>query len=182
MEGARDVNVIKLDEEFFAEFYDELQEMGMDKNQLRRCIQCGMCAGGCPMALAGLEYFIKRIVHASILGLKEIFLDDSSVWGCQSCNRCVEVCPMDVRPYELIQAIRRVCFREYAMPSNTIDGLRNYYEQGHAVIMKGYEERRQKVGLDPVPPTTIGNEELRKKFQEVMKATALAEVAPFPLE
>jgi len=182
METAREVNVIKLDEEFFKEFYDELQEMGMDKNQLRRCIQCGMCAGGCPMALAGLEYFIKRIVHASILGLKEIFLDDSSVWGCQSCNRCVEVCPMDVRPYELIQAIRRVCFREYAMPSNTIDGLRNYYEKGHAVIMKGYEERRQKVGLDPVPPTAIGNEELRKQFQEVMKNTALAEVAPFPLD
>jgi len=89
---------------------------------------------------------------------------------------------MDVKPYELIQAIRRVCFREYAMPSNTIDGLRNYYEKGHAVIVKGYEDRRKKVGLEEVPPTAIGREELRKKFQEVMKETALAEVAPFPLD
>ena len=182
METARETNVIKLDREFFKEFYDELQEMGIDKDQLRRCIQCGMCAGGCPMALAGLEYFIKRIVHASILGLKEIFLDDSSVWGCQSCGRCVEVCPMDVKPYELIQAIRRVAFREYAMPSNTIDGLRNYYEQGHAVIVKDFEDRRKKVGLDPIPPTLIGRQEIREKFKEVLKNTALSEVAPFPLD
>ncbi|WP_211209661.1 4Fe-4S dicluster domain-containing protein [Thermodesulfobacterium thermophilum] len=176
------MNVIKLDEEFMKEFWEELEAMGMPVKELRECIQCGRCAGTCPMALAGLEYFIKRIVHASMLGLKEIFLDDSSVWGCQSCNRCVEVCPMDIKPYELIQAIRRVCFREYAMPSNTIDGLRNYYERGHAVIVKGFEERRKKVGLPEMPPTVIGNEEMRKKFQEVMKQTALAEVAPFPLD
>lgn len=178
----KEVNVIKLDEEFVKEFWEELEAMGMPVKELRECIQCGRCAGTCPMALAGLEYFIKRIVHASMLGLKEIFLDDSSVWGCQSCNRCVEVCPMDIKPYELIQAIRRVCFREYAMPSNTIDGLRNYYERGHAVIVKGFEERRRKVGLPEMPPTVIGNEEMRKKFQEVMKQTALAEVAPFPLD
>ncbi|WP_028840906.1 4Fe-4S dicluster domain-containing protein [Thermodesulfobacterium hveragerdense] len=178
----KEVNVIKLDEEFMKEFWEELEAMGMPVKELRECIQCGRCAGTCPMALAGLEYFIKRIVHASMLGLKEIFLDDSSVWGCQSCNRCVEVCPMDIKPYELIQAIRRVCFREYAMPSNTIDGLRNYYERGHAVIVKGFEERRKKVGLPEMPPTVIGNEEMRKKFQEVMKQTALAEVAPFPLD
>ncbi|MDK2861728.1 MAG: heterodisulfide reductase subunit [Thermodesulfobacterium sp.] len=178
----KEVNVIKLDEEFMKEFWEELEAMGMPVKELRECIQCGRCAATCPMALAGLEYFIKRIVHASMLGLKEIFLDDSSVWGCQSCNRCVEICPMDIKPYELIQAIRRVCFREYAMPSNTIDGLRNYYERGHAVIVKGFEERRKKVGLPEMPPTVIGNEEMRKKFQEVMKQTALAEVAPFPLD
>ncbi|WP_206202393.1 4Fe-4S dicluster domain-containing protein [Thermodesulfobacterium sp. TA1] len=178
----KEVNVIKLDEEFSKEFWDELEQMGMPVKELRECIQCGRCASTCPMALAGLEYFIKRIVHASILGLREIFMEDSSVWGCQSCNRCVEICPMDIKPYELIQAIRRVCFREYAMPSNTIDGLRNYYERGHAVVVKGFEERRKKVGLPEYPPTVIGNEEMRKKFQEVMKQTALAEVAPFPLD
>ncbi|MCD6548788.1 MAG: 4Fe-4S dicluster domain-containing protein [Thermodesulfobacterium sp.] len=182
METGRETNVIKLDEEFFKEFETELQEAGMSINDLRSCIQCGKCAGTCPMALAGLEFFIKKIVHAATLGLREIFLDDSSVWGCQSCNRCVEICPMEIKPYELIQAIRRVSFREYAMPSNTIDGLQNYYKLGHAVVVKGYENRRKKVGLPELPPTALGNEEMRKKFQEMLKNTVLAEVAPFPLD
>ncbi len=177
-----EVNVININENMDPNFWDELEEMGMPKKDLFACIQCGKCAGTCPMALAGLTYYIKRAVHAAIMGFKEGFLDDSSVWGCQSCNRCVELCPMDVKPYELIQAIRRVSMREYAFLSSTIDGLRNYYEKGHAVFPKGYQERRKKVGLSEEPPTAVANEELRKKFQEIMKNTALAEVAPFPLE
>ncbi|MEM2868563.1 MAG: 4Fe-4S dicluster domain-containing protein [Candidatus Bathyarchaeia archaeon] len=178
----KEVNVIKLDEMFDPGFWEELEQLGIPVKRLRECIQCGRCAATCPMALAGLEFFVKRAVHASILGLKEIFLEDSSVWGCQSCNRCVEVCPMDIKPYELIMAIRRVSMREYAMPSSTIDGLSNYYNFGHSVMVKGYEERRKKVGLPEVPPTVLGNEEMRKKFKEVLKQTALAEVAPFPLD
>lgn len=178
MEG----NLIKLSEEFLQELWEEIEETGVSVKELRRCIQCGRCAATCPMALAGLDYFIKKIVHASILGLKEVFLEDSSIWGCQSCNRCVEICPMDIKPYELILALRRMCMRNYAMPSSTIDSLRNYYEKGHSVITAGYEERRRKLGLPEVPPTVLSNEEMRKKFQEVIKQTALAEVAPFPLD
>jgi len=32
------------------------------------------------MALSGLEFFIKRIIHAANLGLRDVLLDDPSVW------------------------------------------------------------------------------------------------------
>lgn len=176
--------VINLEKESDFNFWDELKEMGIDVKKLRACIKCSACASVCQMALAGLEFYSNKIVHAAILGLREMFLDDptSSVWGCQSCNRCVEICPMDVKPFEIVMAIRRICIREYAFPPNVVDGLRNYYTLGHAVIPKGYKKRREKVGLSPNPPTLIGNEKLRKKFQEVLKNTVFAEIVPFPLD
>ncbi len=173
------VNVIDLtqgDESFIK----ELQELGAD--ELKECIQCGKCASTCPMALSGLEFYIKRIIHAANLGLRDILLEDSSVWGCQSCNRCVEICPMDVKPYEVIQAVRRAAVKVESCPANTYEGLRNLYRFGHAVFPKGFEERRKKVGLPEKPPTAVSNEELRKKFQEILRNTILEEIAPFPLD
>ncbi len=173
------VNVIDLtqgDESFVK----ELKELGAE--ELKECIQCGKCASTCPMALSGLEFFIKRIIHAANLGLRDILLEDSSVWGCQSCNRCVEVCPMDVVPYEVIQAVRRAAMKVESCPANTYEGLRNLYRFGHAVFPKGFEERRKKAGLPEKPPTALSNEELLKKYREVLKQTVLEEIAPFPLD
>ncbi len=51
------VNVIDLtqaDESFIK----ELVELGAE--ELRECIQCGKCASTCPMALAGLEFFLSK--------------------------------------------------------------------------------------------------------------------------
>jgi len=179
-----EARIINLVEESEPNFSDELKEAGIDIKKLKACIKCSECASVCQMALAGLEFYSNKIVHAAILGLREMFLDDpsSSVWGCQSCNRCVEICPMDVKPFEIVMAIRRICIKEYAFPPNVIDGLRNYYTMGHAVIVKGYEKRREKVGLPPVPPTLIGNEKMRKRFQEILKNTVFAEIALFSLD
>ncbi|MCX8069243.1 MAG: 4Fe-4S dicluster domain-containing protein, partial [Thermodesulfovibrionales bacterium] len=80
--GVNVINLNQCDEDFIK----ELEKFGAES--LKHCIQCGKCASTCPMALAGLDFFIKRIIHAATLGLKEILLEDSSVWGCQSCNRC----------------------------------------------------------------------------------------------
>lgn len=174
--GVNVINLNQCDEEFIK----ELEKFGAD--ELKECIQCGKCASTCPMALAGLDFFVKRIIHAATLGLKDILLEDSSVWGCQSCNRCVEICPMDIKPYEVIQAVRRAAVRVESCPANTYEGLRNLYKNGHAVFPKGFEERRKKVGLPEKPPTLVSHDELRKKFQEILKQTSLADVAPFKLD
>lgn len=173
------VNVIDLNQSD-EEFIKQLEELGAD--ELKECIQCGKCGATCPMALAGLEFFIKRIVHAAMLGLKDVLLEDSSIWACQSCNRCVEICPMGVNPYEVIQALRRAAVKVESCPANTYEGLRNLYRFGHAVFPKGFEERRKKAGLPEKPPTAISYDDLRKKFQEVLKQTILEEIAPFPLD
>jgi len=59
------VNVIDLTQADES-FVKELEGFGAD--EIRECIQCGKCASTCPMALAGLEFFIKRIIHAANLG------------------------------------------------------------------------------------------------------------------
>lgn len=161
-------------------FVEELIGLGAD--EIRECIQCGKCASTCPLALAGLEFFVKRVVHAGNLGLRDILLEDPSVWACQSCNRCVEICPMKINPYEVILAVRRAAVKVEACPASTYEGLRNLYRFGHAVFPKGFEERRKKVGLPEKPPTALSFDDLRKKYQEVLKQTILEEIAPFPLD
>lgn len=173
------VKVIHLDE-YNDDFLNTIIKFGA--KQVRQCIQCGKCACTCPMALTGLEFFIKRVIHAANLGLKETLFEDPSVWGCQSCNRCLEVCPMDVKPYEILLAVRRAAIREESCPANTYEGLRNLYKNGHAVFPKGFEERRKKVGLPEKPPTLVSHDDLKKKFQEVLRHTSLKEVAPFKLD
>jgi len=50
---------------------------------------------------------------------------------------------MDIKPYEVIQAVRRSAIRVESCPANTYEGLRNLYRFGHAVFPKGFEEKKK---------------------------------------
>ncbi|MGB9802420.1 4Fe-4S dicluster domain-containing protein [Desulfofundulus sp.] len=159
---------------------DEIRELGGE--ELLECIQCAKCASTCPMALAGFPFFNKRIVQAILLGLRDTLLDDSSIWACQSCNRCTEICPREVNPFEIIQALRRVAIREFAIPTLSIEGLKSLYDTGHAVYLAGAGNTRAKVGLPDKPPSTIANPEALKELQALIQKTALADLGIIPME
>ncbi|SHJ77197.1 4Fe-4S dicluster domain-containing protein [Desulfofundulus thermosubterraneus] len=160
-------------------FADEIKELGGE--ELLECIQCAKCAAACPMVLAGFSFFNKRIIQAILLGLREVLLDDSSIWACQSCNRCTEVCPREVNPFEIIQAMRRVAVREFALPTMSIEGLKSLYDTGHAVYLAGAGNTRAKVGLPEKPPSTVAYPEALKELQAIMRKTALADLGIIPM-
>ncbi len=158
---------------------NEIKELGGE--ELLECIQCAKCAAACPMVLAGFSFFNKRVIHAILLGLRDALLDDSSIWACQSCNRCTEVCPREVNPFEIIQAMRRVAIREFALPTLSIEGLKSLYDTGHAVYLAGAGSTRAKVGLPDKPPSTVANLEALKELQAIIRQTALADLGIIPM-
>ena len=161
-------------------FVAEIKEMGGEG--ILRCIQCGKCASVCPKALAGFPVFNKKLFHAIVMRGREMLLDDSSIWACQSCNRCTEVCPRNVRPFEIILAMRRVAVREFAVPALATDGLKSLYEVGHAVYLKDSGMTRQKVGLPEIPPTVLAFPEALKEIKAILHQTALREIGLFPMD
>lgn len=161
-------------------FIAEIKEMGGEA--LLECIQCGKCASVCPMALAGFPIFNKKLIQAIFFGARDILLDDSSIWACQSCNRCTEICPRDVRPFEIILAMRRVAVRELAIPTLSIEGLKSLYDVGHAVYLKDAGQTRLKVGLPETPPTVLASPEALKEIQAILDQTDLREIGLFPMQ
>ncbi|MQL53053.1 4Fe-4S dicluster domain-containing protein [Desulfofundulus thermobenzoicus] len=159
---------------------DEIKELGGE--ELLECIQCAKCAAACPMVLAGFSFFNKRVIHAILLGLRDPLLDDSSIWACQSCNRCTEVCPREVNPFEIIQAMRRVAIREFALPTLSIEGLKSLYDTGHAVYLAGAGNTRAKVGLPEKPYSTVANPKALKELQAIIRQTALADLGIIPMD
>lgn len=161
------------------ELASEIKELGGEK--LLECIQCAKCAGTCPMVLAGFPFFNKKVIQAVLLGLRDELLDDSSIWACQSCNRCTEICPREVNPFEVVQAMRRVAFREFALPTLAINGLKSLYDTGHAVYMAGAGNTRAKVGLPEKPPSTVADEKALQEIRTILQNSALADMDIIPM-
>jgi len=160
-------------------FVDEIKELG--GHEILECIQCGKCAGTCPLMQAGFPFFNKRVIQAVLLGAKEPLLDDSSIWACQSCNRCTEICPRKVKPFEVIQAMRRAAVREFALPALSIDSLKSLYDFGHAVYLRDAWQTRKKVGLPEKPPSTLAHARALRELQAIMRKTALAGLGIIPM-
>ena len=71
---------------------------------IRACIQCGVCTGTCPMA-GEMEYPPRKIIALIRAGMRDEVLSSSSMWYCLSCYMCTVRCPQDVKPTELAHAL-----------------------------------------------------------------------------
>lgn len=154
---------------------------GLGGTEILECVQCGKCAGVCPLALAGFTFFNKKVIQAILMGLRESLMDDVSIWACQSCNRCTEICPRGVSPFQVMLAMRRVAVREYAIPALSTDGLKSLYDYGHAVYLKNAGEARRKVGLPEMPPTTLADPVALSEVQAILRGSVLADLGLIPM-
>jgi len=55
---------------------------------------------------------VRQIVARVKLGLREDVLSDPSIWACTRCFACVAHCPKNVRPGDLLEALRHLALRE----------------------------------------------------------------------
>lgn len=71
---------------------------------IRACIQCGMCTGSCPAA-SEMEFPPRKIIAMIRAGMRDDVLSSNSMWYCLSCYMCTARCPQDVKPTELAHAL-----------------------------------------------------------------------------
>lgn len=71
----------------------------------RKCMKCGKCSGACP-AYDSMDYHPHQFVDMLENGRVEELLNSRGIYHCFTCMACVERCPRNVRPAEIIGAVR----------------------------------------------------------------------------
>ncbi len=84
-------------------------------SRLNQCMQCGNCSAVCSLAPAERPFPRKEMVWAG-WGLKENLIGNVDVWLCHQCGDCSTHCPRDVKPADVVSAIRQQSYMHYARP------------------------------------------------------------------
>ncbi|UCE15859.1 MAG: CoB--CoM heterodisulfide reductase subunit C [Candidatus Bathyarchaeota archaeon] len=136
---------------------------------LQRCYQCGSCTGGCPTSFY-TSFRVRKIVHQSLLGLRDDVLSGKDIWMCTVCFTCQERCPTGVEVTDLMLALRNLATEEGYAPALLKNVLKFIFETGHEFPFTGYTRKlRRELGLSETPPLTIGNPKALEEIQKLMK-------------
>ncbi len=73
-------------------FLREVEECVEDGDWVKMCMQCGVCAGSCPLGNAW-EHTPQKIFMMIRAGKREEVLTSDSMWMCTSCYNCIVRCP-----------------------------------------------------------------------------------------
>jgi len=73
-------------------FLKEVEEQVEDGTWVKMCMQCGVCAGSCPLGNAW-EHSPQKIFMMIRAGKREEVLKSDSMWMCTSCYNCIVRCP-----------------------------------------------------------------------------------------
>ena len=79
-------------EKYRNNFLKEVEERVEDGNWVKMCMQCGVCAGSCPLGNAW-EHSPQKIFMMIRAGKREEVLSSDSMWMCTSCYNCIVRCP-----------------------------------------------------------------------------------------
>jgi NADPH-dependent glutamate synthase beta subunit-like oxidoreductase len=79
---------------------------------VKRCFDCGTCAGVCPVSEAESAFDPRRIIHMIRMGLKDRLLGSEAIWYCSNCDTCAFVCPQEVQFSSVVRALRQMAVNE----------------------------------------------------------------------
>ena len=105
------------------------KELVAPLSNLDRCLTCGTCAGGCPVAdWEGMDP--RKLIRMIALGMEKDILDSDWPWQCTNCQRCTWSCPMDINFGQIIAQIRGARKREEC-PGEIQKTADNHREMGN---------------------------------------------------
>ncbi len=86
-----DLNVQAI-ERYKNNFLKEVTERVEEGDWVKMCMQCGVCAGSCPLGNAW-THTPQKIFMMIRAGKREEVLTSDSMWMCTSCYNCIVRCP-----------------------------------------------------------------------------------------
>lgn len=135
------------------------------------CLQCGACVAICPAARYSEHFNPKEILLKTLLGDEEdLVKPDSVIWLCTNCYTCYERCPQDVRPVEVIIALKNLACDKETAPENINKFSETIVKTGRSVtITRTVNDRRTQLGLKEIKEVPV--DELQKiiEYEEEKK-------------
>lgn len=130
------------------------------------CYQCSACVASCPAARFTTKFNPRVILFQALLGMEEKLIgEDSTIWLCTNCYSCYERCPQDVRPIEVIIALKNMAVERGTAPANLAKLSENIGKNGLSVIVTSAVTRiRQELGLPELKKIPI--EELKEIIEK----------------
>lgn len=77
----------------------------------KKCMKCGKCSASCP-AFHDMDIHPHEFVSMVSKGEVKKLMSSKTLWSCLSCFACVERCPRNVKPANIIEAIRLSLIRK----------------------------------------------------------------------
>lgn len=146
-------------------FREKLNKVSGGKHH-NYCYQCSACVAVCPAARFSKKFNPRKILLKALLGMEEELLgQDSPIWLCTNCYSCYERCPQDVRPIEVIVALKNMAVEKGTAPANLAKLSDNIAKTGMSVtISSAVHRKREQLGLPPLK--TIPIDELQTILED----------------
>ena len=140
---------------------------------LHFCFNCSTCVSGCPASHGAPPLLVRNLARLVILGLEEELLQEDTPWACVSCSKCEEMCPMDVKPFEMILAIRQ--WQSANDETRVPQAIVEIYKRGYTQAVGVNKELRESLGLPPLKTLTENIEQLELFREMLMKTKVVSE-------
>jgi heterodisulfide reductase subunit C len=129
-------------------FRERLDEV-LGGNHHNYCYQCGACVAQCPATKYSDRFNPRSIMLDALLGREDVLLGpDSPIWLCTNCYSCYERCPQDVRPIEVIIALKNMASEKHAAPSQVASLTENITKTGvSGMVTPAVQRIRESLGL-----------------------------------
>ena len=89
-----DMNTAMIDQ-YRNSFLSEVEANVEEGEWVKMCMQCGVCAGSCPLGDAW-EHTPQKIFMMIRAGKRDEVLQSDSMWMCTSCYNCIVRCPREL--------------------------------------------------------------------------------------
>ena len=82
--------------------------------EIRMCMNCGVCAGSCPLSLR-MDYPPRQIFQMIRAGKRDAVLHASSIMLCTSCYTCIVRCPRSIPVMDVMHGLAHYAIRQGIM-------------------------------------------------------------------
>ncbi|MEM1540665.1 MAG: hypothetical protein QXW82_02710 [Candidatus Bathyarchaeia archaeon] len=120
------------------------------------CLQCNTCAIVDPVIYANgfspTNTFINNVFSAAEPE------KNPNIWLCVSCHKCEEICPYEVKPIEVIEALKAEAFEKGYAPEAVREEIKQVLTTGYAFPISTYMNRvRGSFGLKALAERNVGD-------------------------
>lgn len=157
----------------FSQSDKDLWKAIYNTEDLLHCFNCSTCLSGCPASFGDPPLLVRNLARMVVYGLEDDLIDEDTPWACVSCSRCEEMCPMDVKPFEMILAIRR--WQSLEDETRIPTAIVEIYRRGYTQAVGVNTEMRESLGLPELPTITKMPEMLKLYREMLMKTRVVSE-------